>query len=100
MQPHEDVPLRQIELRRSLHRPNLIGGAERELVLILGIMTFASIFSAVSVVSAIVGIFVWLAVYSLLRIMGRADPEMSKVYRRSQKYKAYYRPYSTPFRKE
>ena len=95
---YEDVPLRLVEIRRSLNRPNHIAGAERELVLVTGLITVALIVVAMNFIAALVGVILWFVTIVFLRIMAKADPQMSQVFIRSQRYQNYYRAYSTPFR--
>ena len=66
-------------------------------MLLTGMMTFALIFVALTPVIMGLGLLLWLVVIALLRLMAKADPELSKVYLRHVKYQEYYWPYSTPF---
>jgi type IV secretion system protein VirB3 len=91
--------LRRTPLHRALYRPNLILGGERELVLIIAIICGGVAVSGLNLVSAAIGVAVWLAAIALLRMMAKADPHMSKVYLRHLRFAAYYPPRSRPFRK-
>jgi type IV secretion system protein TrbD len=91
--------LRRTPLHRALYRPNLILGGERELVLITAIVCGGVAVSGLNLVSAAIGVAVWLIAIALLRMMARADPHMSKVYLRHLRFAAYYPPRSRPFRK-
>jgi type IV secretion system protein TrbD len=93
-------PLRQIPIHRALHRPSTILGAERELVLLTGLIAFILIVVALSVMSAILGIVLWVAGVAVLRQMGKADPLMSRIYVRHLRYQAYYPAHSSAFRQE
>jgi type IV secretion system protein TrbD len=97
---YDDSPLREADVRRSLNRPNHIAGAERELVLITALVTLALVMVAMNIVATTVGVFLWFISIVLLRIMAKADPQMSRVFIRSQRYRSFYRAYSTPFRKD
>ena len=57
------------------------------------------IFVVLTVVSAALGFAIWIVVVGLLRMMAKADPLMRKVYLRHIRYRSYYRPTSTPWRK-
>jgi type IV secretion system protein VirB3 len=92
--------LRRTPLHRALYRPNLILGGERELVLITAIICGGVAVSGLNLVSAAIGVAVWLIAIALLRMMAKADPRMSKVYLRHLRFAAYYPPRSRPFRKE
>lgn len=83
---------------RSLNRPNLLLGCERELVLTTGLLSFTLIFAALSWPAAIIGVSIWLCVVGLLRQMAKADPNMSTVYTRHVKYQKYYPAHSKPYR--
>lgn len=92
--------LRRTPLHRALHRPTLIAGGERELVLLTGLMAGGVVVTALNVPALIVGVIVWIANLWLLRKMAKADPEMSKVYLRSIKYAGYYPARSRHWRQE
>jgi type IV secretion system protein VirB3 len=91
------MALRKIPVRRSLHRPSLLFGAERELALLTGLVTFVCVFVAMTPVVAIAGLVLWLVVIQLLRAMAKADPIMSKVYLRHIRYQSHYNPRATPW---
>lgn len=86
-------------IHRALSRPTLLFGADRELVLITGLAAVILIFVVLTVVSAALGFAIWIVVVGLLRMMAKADPLMRKVYLRHIRYRSYYRPTSTPWRK-
>ncbi len=94
------MDLRTVPIHRALHRPSLILGGERELVLVTGLIAFVLVVVAFSVISAVVGICLWTYGVAVLRKMGKADPMMSQVYLRHIQYQAYYPAHSTPFRRE
>ena len=91
--------LDRARLHRALSRPTLLFGADRELVLITGLAAVILIFVVLTVVSAALGFAIWIVVVGLLRMMAKADPLMRKVYLRHIRYRSYYRPTSTPWRK-
>lgn len=90
--------LRRTPLHRALHRPSLILGGERELVLFTGLVAGGLSFSALNLPAFIVAICVWFGCLYMLRMMAKADPVMSKVYTRQLKYRDYFPPRSRPFR--
>jgi type IV secretory pathway TrbD component len=92
--------LRQMPLRRVLHRPGLFLGGEREPVLMTAIIAGGLAVSGMITVSFLVGAAVWFACIPLLRWMAKADPQMTKVYLRQLRYRGYYPARSRPFRTE
>lgn len=86
-------------IHRALSRPNLLMGADRELVLITGLAAIILIFVVLTLYSAITGIVLWIAVVGLLRQMAKADPMMRRVYLRHLRYRSHYRATSTPWRR-
>ena len=92
--------LRTTPLHRALHRPNLIMGGERELVLTTALVAGGLAVASMNVPAAIVSSVVWLLCITGLRMMAKADPQMSRVYLRFLKYSKYYAARSRPFRSE
>ena len=92
-------PLARSLIHRALSRPNLLMGADRELVLITGLATVILIFVVLTWYSALIGAALWVGVVAILRTMAKADPLMRRVYVRHIRYRAHYRPTSTPWRK-
>jgi len=93
-------PLRRTIVHRSLHRPNLLMGGERELVLTALIFAAMLIVVALNWVAFLAGLTVYSVALYGLRLMAEADPMMSKVYQRHLRYVEYYPAHSTPFRVE
>ena len=85
-----------IPIHRALHRPNLILGGERELVLFTAILSAGVAVSGLNLVSLAIGAAVWLATLALLQMMAKADPFMSRVYLRHIRYRPYYPARSRP----
>ncbi len=83
---------------RALHRPQQIMGGERELMLFSMLVAGSLIISAMNLVAALIGVTIWLICVYGLRLMAKADPEMSKIYIRQLKYNHYYGSFSRPFR--
>jgi type IV secretion system protein TrbD len=90
--------LRRTILHRSLHRPNLLMGAERELVMFSMLISGGLIVTALNLPALIFGVTFWAIAIGLLRRMAKSDPYLSSVYRRQLLYTPFYPPRSTPFR--
>lgn len=91
--------LQRNRIHRALSRPNLLMGADRELVLVTGLAAVILIFVVLTLYSTLFGIAVWILVVAALRMMARSDPMMRRVYIRHISYRPYYRPTSTPWRR-
>lgn len=91
--------LHRVRIHRALSRPNMLFGADRELVLVTGLAAVILIFVVLTPVSAIVGVAIWMLVVGVLRVMGKSDPLMRKVYLRHIRYRASYRPTTSPWRR-
>lgn len=87
--------LQRIPIHRSLNRPNLLAGCERELILVSGMIAGTLVVVAMAWVTALVGVLFWLGIVTVLRQMAKADPMMSKVYLRHIRYKAFYPTHAT-----
>lgn len=84
---------------RALSRPNLLMGADRELVLITGLASAILIFVVLTWYAVLFGVTIWLVVVGALRMMAKSDPLMRRVYLRHIRYKRCYRATSTPWRR-
>jgi type IV secretion system protein TrbD len=82
--------LRRIAIHRSINRQHFVLGGERELVLGAGLMAGLIVFSGLSWFALGAGLAFWVVCLAILRRMAKADPEMSKVYRRHLVYKPFY----------
>lgn len=91
--------LQRNRVHRALSRPNLLMGADRELVLITGLAAVILIFVVLTIYSALFGIAVWIVIVGALRMMAKADPMMRKVYVRHISYKPYYKATTSPWRR-
>jgi type IV secretion system protein VirB3 len=91
-----DHPVRS-PIRKSLLRPLLVLGGERELVMASGMLTAILVFSVANPVAAGIGIVFWVASLAAFARMAKADPQMLKVYIRHVNKKLYYpaRPHYT-----
>jgi type IV secretion system protein TrbD len=91
--------LERARIHRALSRPTLLVGADRELVLFTGLLAVILVFVVLTFVSAVLGAVLWIVIVGILRMMAKADPLLRHVYVRHIKYRSYYRPTSTPWRK-
>jgi type IV secretion system protein TrbD len=91
--------LQRNRIHRALSRPNLLMGADRELVLLTGLMAVILIFVVLTIYSAVFGVLVWTLVLGVLRLMAKADPMMRRVYLRHVSYRQHYRATSSPWRR-
>lgn len=90
--------LQRTRIHRALSRPNLLMGADRELVLVTGLASIILIFVVLTWISSVFGLAVWSMIVGLLRMMAKADPLMRHVYLRHITYRPHYRPTSSPWR--
>lgn len=86
-------------IHRALSRPNLLIGADRELVLITGLATVILVFVVLTVYSVIVGVVMWIVIIAALRALAKVDPQMRTVYLRHISYKLHYLPTASPWRR-
>lgn len=92
-------PLRQTKVHRALHRPQLLLGGERELVLFSGLVAGGIGAASMNLPAAIIGVMIWMLTTYGLRRMAKVDPILSKIYARQRKYADYYAAFSRPWRK-
>ncbi len=82
------------QLRRTpihkFNRANLVLGAERELAYLLGLLTLMLVVVLQNMFTFVLGASLWVGLMPLLRMMGDADPQMSKTFTRYTKYQKYY----------
>lgn len=91
--------LRRNRIHRALSRPNLLMGADRELVLMTGLAAIILIFVVLTIYSALFGVAIWIVVVGALRMMAKSDPMMRQVYVRHMRYRTHYLPTSAPWRR-
>lgn len=84
-------------LHESLNRPMLMMGGERNLVLMLMVVSGVFIFSLHAVWAAVVGIALWMIGQFALTRAGRYDPQLSKTGARSLKQQRYYPASASPY---
>lgn len=94
------MALRRLPIHRSLWRPQLVGGGERELMLPLMVLAIGLPVTTQTLFSLAVGAFLGIAGAGSLRWLAKVDPQFFKVYRRALAYRAYYPPRSRPSRKD
>ncbi len=75
--------LQRNRIHRALSRPNLVMGADRELVLITGLAAVILIFVVLTIYSALLGVAAWIVIVGALRMMAKSDPLMRQVYART-----------------
>ena len=82
--------LRRTALYRALNRPNLFLGGEREPVTITAVVCFGLPAASLNLPATGIGLGLWVFLTGLLRMMAKADPNMSRIYLRQLNYAAYY----------
>lgn len=91
--------LMRTRVHRALSRPNLLMGADRELLLVSALAAVILIFVVLTWYAALFGIAIWLIALAALRMMAKADPLMRRIYVRHISYKTFYRATSSPWRR-
>lgn len=91
------LELPTVPFHRALHRPNLVLGGERELVMFTGLIAVCLILAAQGLAAVLTGILLWFGCLGLLRYMAKIDPYLSQIYLKSLKYRRYYAARSKPF---
>jgi type IV secretion system protein TrbD len=94
------MPLRRTPFYRVLYRPPLVLGGEREPVLLTLVIAVGLAVSGLNVPSLVVAAFLWFGGIAAFRLMAKADPYMTAVYRRQRRYRKHYAPRSRPARTE
>jgi type IV secretion system protein VirB3 len=84
-----DHPVRS-PIRRSLLRPLLVLGGERELVMASGMITAILVFSLANPIAAGIGIAFWGVALAVFGRMAKHDPQLTKIYVRHVNKKLYY----------
>ena len=70
--------LARSRVHRALSRPNLLMGADRELVLLTALAAIILIFVVLTWYAALFGIAIWLVAVAALRMMAKSDPVMRR----------------------
>jgi type IV secretory pathway TrbD component len=81
---------RRVVLHQSLVRPMLLGGAERGLALVNGVIASALIFGIGSWQAAVIGIGFALGAHAVLVRLAKVDSQFFEVYKRHVTYKEFY----------
>jgi type IV secretion system protein VirB3 len=81
---------REIIIHQSCNRPNLLLGADRELVLLSAMMSAILTFVIATWWGAISGVVLWIFAIAVLNRMGKADPLLRQTYLRHIRYQPYY----------
>lgn len=81
---------RRLPIHQSLHRHNLVLGAERELLMTSALVALLVGVGGMTLVSAVTAFVFWVAAVFVLRRMAKADPLMSKVWMRHVKQQDFY----------
>lgn len=71
-------------------RSHLFLGGERELVLLTSLLCLILIVVLQNVAAAVVGCLLWTGLLPVYRMMAKADPRMTKVYRAYTRYQPFY----------
>ena len=87
--------LKSAPLFSSLTRPQLMAGAERKAVILLGGITAMMILVPSNIVCAGFGVFLFLIGLPILRLMAKNDPVLFETYIRHIKFKKFYSAHST-----
>ena len=77
-------------MHASLNRPQLLMGADRELVLLTGLFCSLLAVSVMTVTSFLIAGVSFTSVVVVLARIGKADPLMRKVYIRHVRYRDFY----------
>lgn len=81
---------RRIPMHQSLIRPILLGGAERTLALLNGVVAAGLVFGIGSWQAAVLGIIFALIVHMVLVNLAKQDCQFFDVYKRHITYQDYY----------
>ncbi|SFB59955.1 type IV secretion system protein VirB3 [Rhizobium sp. NFR07] len=97
--PEPQSRLHRNRIHRALSRPNLLFGADRELVLVIGLASAILVFVVLTIYAALFGALLWVFSVGCLRMMAKADPFLRPVYLRYIAYRPHYRSTTSPFRR-
>lgn len=89
--------LQRADIYSALNKPNLIFGADRELILMTGVVSFALFFTGLTMVTTLTAIVILMINSFFLRLMAKSDPLMRHIFIRQVKYNRFYYAKSTPF---
>lgn len=81
---------REVPLFRALNRAQLLFGADREAVIVIGVLAGILTFVIQTWIAFFTGLLLWFGGVILLRAMARYDPLLRRVMIRSLRYKKLY----------
>lgn len=81
--------LHRVDIYSALNKPNLMLGADRELIMMTGLISASLIFTGATIVTTIVGVVLFFICSLLLRLMAKSDPLMRQIFIRQNKYKNF-----------
>ena len=81
---------RKIDVHRSLTRPLLMMGCEREPLIISAVLAATLVFMLGNLFFAIVGVLFWVIAVGVLQRMAKSDHQLSSIYLRHTKYRTFY----------
>ncbi|MCT4625649.1 conjugal transfer protein TrbD [Halodesulfovibrio sp.] len=100
MSSKSEAPKRRlIPVHQSLHRHFLVMGAERDLVMLSALIAILIGMGGFTFPSAIVAAAIWFVSIFILQVMAKADPQMSRVYRRHWDMQDFYEAKGTPWQR-
>ena len=82
--------MRTVPIRQSLHRHNLVFGAEREIVMFSALIALLVGIGGMTLISGVSACLFWLGSIFILRLMAKSDPQMSRVWIRHLKQQDLY----------
>ena len=82
--------VRRIPIHRSLNRPTLLLGGDRELVMGAALLCGVLVFSVSTWWGVALGLLFWIAAIAVLSRMGKSDPLMRQVFLRHQRYQSHF----------
>ena len=92
------MALRHLPFHRVLYRPQLLWGGERELVLMLAVVSVGLAVNGLNALAFTVAGGLWALGLPALRWMAKKDTQLSKVYLSQRHFRGYYPWRSTPYR--
>src|SRR3954470_4351897 len=81
---------REVVIHQSANRPNLLLGGDRELVLVMIMVSAGLAFSLARWWGIGLAIALWISSIAVLQRMGKADPLLRHVYLRHIRYLPFY----------
>jgi type IV secretion system protein VirB3 len=81
---------REIPIHQAPNRPNTLLGADREMVLLVIMITFGMGLSLATWWGVVLAALFWVGAVGVLQRMGKADPLLRQVYLRHIRYEDWY----------